>query len=111
MWVFTTDGFFSVVQDKYCEYNEVMVRARCKDDLLKLCEHLDLPSEIIKLEDADYRWRIKMSRYDWARYVFECAEGLGYPNFKDTIPFWEAMRHRAYHECWAALMRWQDAIQ
>jgi len=40
MWIFTRDGFFSAVFDKYCKRGELMIRSRCKNDLDRLSKKL-----------------------------------------------------------------------
>jgi hypothetical protein len=40
MGVFTTEGFIRAVFDKYCKRNGLMIRAGCKDDLVRLPKKL-----------------------------------------------------------------------
>jgi hypothetical protein len=36
MWIFCKDGFFSAVQNRDCQEDEVMVRARIREDVERL---------------------------------------------------------------------------
>ena len=92
MWLFTPDGFFSPRYDEFCNKNEVMIRARCRDDLVKLANILkkrkihfpvdaykppagynDNDYQIIELPGADYLYRMKVNKNDWASYCASCA--------------------------------------
>lgn len=109
MWMFTTDGFFSTVQDDYCGQDEVMVRARCRQDLEALRSRMGWAAEVLTTPQADYRWRMKVSRSQWAAYAAQAAGGIDYPNFKaQALDAAGRHRSRAYHACWAALHGWQD---
>ena len=112
MWVFTKDGFFSAVFDKYCNRGELMIRARSKYDLRQLSKKLkgfSDDSDIIELEHADYRYRMKMPKHAWAEYLSNCALKVDYPNVKDhIIPARERLRENAYYKVWTALYQWQS---
>jgi hypothetical protein len=68
MWVFTRDGFFSVVK-KECKADEVMVRARQKSDLLGLGKKLNLTLCIQTDAGTDYAFRAVLKQSDWAGYL------------------------------------------
>jgi hypothetical protein len=114
MWIFTKDGFFSVVFDKYCRRNEVMIRSRCKDDLVRLAKKLhgySDESEILGIMNADYQYRMKISKLDWADYLSNCAHDIDYANVKDAIiPVGDNLRQDAYYQVWTALYQWQSKI-
>ena len=88
MWVFTKEGVFSAVWDKYCRGDEVMIRAHCKEDLCRLAKRIigycdeDL---IFEAEDADYRYRIKIPKTVWSEYLADCALQIDYPSVKKNI--------------------------
>ena len=63
MWIFTKDGFYSVIKDKYCTEGELMVRARLRIDLERLLAKLDSDAEILVIKQADYRYRVKLKTY------------------------------------------------
>lgn len=109
MWLFTKHGFFSAVQDNYCNEDEVMVRARSKADLEALCKALNIPATAIATTpQADYRQRLKLTKRQWSEYVAGAAQATNYPNFKDTVD--DCPRHDAYMKCWEALYQWQEDL-
>jgi len=59
MWIFTKDGFYSAVKDKYCDDGELMIRARIKVDLERLLQKIESDAEILTFGHADYRYRVK----------------------------------------------------
>jgi hypothetical protein len=74
MWIFTKDGFFSAVFDRYCKRGELMIRSRCKDDLIRLAKKLhgySDESEILEIEHIDYRYRMKATKKNWAAYFLK----------------------------------------
>ena len=111
MWTFTKDGFFSVVQDRYCQDHEVMVRARVLEDLLHFCKTLHLEPNVLEINLADYRYRMKVLKKDWARYLQTTVSELDYPNFKEA-GVWDdrEQRREAYEACWSELFRWQVLV-
>lgn len=109
MWLWTRDGYFSVVHDAYCSPGEVMVRARDKGDLKRLAFALGLPAEgILTTETADYRYRIKMPQREWARYLGLAGQDIDYPNFKNAVGTQDQARHVAMMRCHMAMVNWQD---
>jgi hypothetical protein len=69
-----------------------------------LCAVLRSP----QVEQADYRFRLKLPKDLWLMYLAKKGADIDYPNFKNTVPLKDRARHEAYMECWAALRRWQD---
>ena len=115
LWIFTKDGFFSVVFDKYCKRGELMIRSRCKDDLVRLAKKLhgySDKSEILGIKHADYRYRMRITKNNWADYLTNCALDIDYANVKDNIvPAGDDLRQDAYYQVWTALYRWQSMIK
>jgi hypothetical protein len=111
LWVFTAEGFFSAVHDKFCNRDELMIRARCKDDLCQLSKKLHGScdeSQILEIGHADYRFRMKVPKQAWSQYLAEYALSLDYANVKDSIiPDGDHSRKDAYYQVWLALHRWQ----
>jgi hypothetical protein len=107
MWVFIKDqGFFSAVQTNSIKKSEVMVRARCYEDLQKLLVAIEMPEEKIHLSPgADYIARIIIPKEKWAKYLAAQAMAIDYPNFKDTVD--DSERYYAYSGAWLALKEWQ----
>jgi hypothetical protein len=114
MWMFTRDGFFSAVFDKYCKRGELMIRSRCKDDLDRLSKKLrgySDKSAILEIKHADYHYRMKILKHEWADYLINCAFDIDYANVKDNIiPAGDDLRKDAYYHVWTALYRWQSKM-
>ena len=84
MWLFSRDGFYSAVKDKYCNDGELMIRARIKVDLERLLEKIESDDEILTFGHADYRYRVKIKAYQWIKYVAKEAADIDYDDVKDT---------------------------
>ncbi|MBF0102217.1 MAG: hypothetical protein HQK77_15055 [Desulfobacterales bacterium] len=109
MWVFTMDGFYSVVQKAYDkEQGTVTVRARCRADLEKMLGRVNESSEIIVSKNTDYRFRVSIPRHIWKLYLDMAAESLDYDNFKTASCSHSALRHNAYMTCWQAMREFQE---
>lgn len=121
MWIFTKDGFFSIVQDAYCKKDEVMVRARCREDLSRFATRIYTEASvdtacraIIELPGADYRYRLLTKRTHFAAYVHKMAESIDYPTVKDNIipKSIEAVdRRKAMYLIWRVLCDFQKGAQ
>ena len=109
MWTFTRDGFFSAVQDNYCDTGEVKVRARVKRDLIRLLAKIDKPDcDIIHLHHPSYRYHVKLTKQEWANYLSSEVMNLNYSNVRDTITDGLYERSAAYYICWNALYQFQQ---
>lgn len=109
MWLFTTFGFFSIVQK---EPGDVLtIRARARADLDRLREGpLPSLSRTIETRRADYRYRATAHRAEVAEALRRIADDIGYPNFKDAVR--ERLgngREHLYHRVWAELLDVEDA--
>lgn len=110
MWLFTRQGFFSAVQDDYCNEGELMIRARIIGDLEHLLDKLGIDGDILILKNADYRYRVKLTVEQWTSYAASEATSIDYPNFKNTIVSeGEHGRASAYMRCWEAMYQFQEA--
>lgn len=109
MWLFSRDGFYSAVHDDYCNEGELMVRARVIDDLERLVNKLDLDdADILIINNADYRYRVKLTSEQWTAYVAREASSIDYDNFKNSLPVNEQRRAAAYMKCWEAMYLFQE---
>jgi len=80
MWLFTSRGFVSVVQDRDNNDN-LLVRARVRDHLQAL-----LPQAIVtETLDSDYRYRVNVKKKIVAKLFADQVDAICYPNFKDSI--------------------------
>ena len=108
MWVFTTQGFYSVVADRN-DPGQVLVRGRAREDLEALKGQIaDL--EIFEDRAADYRWRAYVSREQWRDAVAQIAEEIDYPNYKDAVAERQSHdRASVYGRVWSVLQSLQRA--
>lgn len=83
MWLFTTQGFYSVVAHRD-DPGTLIVRARTRADIEALREQVPA---IEPFEDpsADYRHRAYVSRGEWLAAVAELTAELDYDNFKSEV--------------------------
>jgi len=84
MWVFSKEGFFSIVC-KECDKNEVLVRTRCEEDLVRMFHKLNGSPNIIKKEDGDYKFRAILKKETWVKYLSGCVFDLDYEKVKENI--------------------------
>ena len=89
MWLFTPDGFISVVTaDEFG--HELQVRARCDNDLVRLrASHFPILGENVHLPGRDYPVRAFTTHEDLAECLSKIAVGIDYDNFKNAV----AARH------------------
>lgn len=114
MWVFTREGFFSIVWDKDCRSDELAIRAQCKEDICRLTKKLSGycdESQITTKEGRGYRYRIKISKQAWSAYLSDSALQVDYSSVKKSVvPMADLFRRDAYYEIWEALYRWREKI-
>ncbi|MBI5708222.1 MAG: hypothetical protein HZC36_14665 [Armatimonadetes bacterium] len=80
MWIFLNDAFLSVVEHRD-DASKLLVRARRETDILR-CFPDSTP---IRMENADYRWRITVDRSAMKQAMAEAIGRITYPNFKNSI--------------------------
>lgn len=103
MWIFTTDGFLSVVADREDPIGgRLLVRARKRKHLKKLLP--DCP--VFEKKPSDYPWRAWASRDRVQALLAEQVRTLDYDNFKNAIP--DAVYHDACTEVWGAMWRYEQ---
>jgi len=100
MWIFTNQGFISAVAHRD-KPDYLLVRARRREHL----EAIFPGYEISQTEQADYRYRILVSREHFAQAVAEEARAIDYPNFKNSIADHEY--HDACSGVWSVMHRLQ----
>lgn len=80
MWLFTSCGFVSIVQDSQ-NIGNLLVRARVREHLQAL-----FPKVAISVTpDADYGFRATVNRKIVAKVVTDQVNAIDYTNFKDTV--------------------------
>jgi hypothetical protein len=82
MWIYTKDGFLSVVEDR----DDGMGRwlyVRSREPIV--FDELFPGHEIIELKDADYPFRIHILKIDFCEAIADLICEIDYPNFKDQV--------------------------
>ena len=103
MWIFSQDGFYSIVQ-KPDGYH---VRARRKQDLV----NVGLTS-IKSYAGSDYPWRaILPNRPELLKLMDVLGNSVDYPNFKGHVSKRTDQKDRlvAYHQIWAIMAKEQES--
>lgn len=100
MWLFTTKGFISVVEDMEHPGN-LLVRGRFKGDIPKIFPGVKEQYT----RNRDYRYRASLSREKVATRIAELLIDIDYPNFKDACP---DDRHTIHSQVWATMYNAQN---
>lgn len=102
MWLFTTEGFVSVVAH-YEKPKILVVRARDEVSLFGLQEATGAP--INATPSADYPFRLEVPKTEFLEWISAQAEAIDYPNFKAKM--WKARPEMdgVLHDVWAATNR------
>lgn len=98
MWVFLTDAFFSIVEDRD-NPTILMVRARLPGDI----EAHFGDSEVVEMDAADYRFRAFVPRDEVRKVIADQVDAIDYPDFKSQIDLCDDVRNNAYHHVWAEM--------
>lgn len=102
MWIFTKDGFYSAVEDRN-DAGKVIVRARSKDDIIRLAKKLKVKA-YRSGERADYPYRLWASKLEWVEYIAIAATEIDYPNFKSEMEkHFSRDRMDQLHDVWAVM--------
>ena len=108
MWIFTTFGFFSVVQKPGTDC--LTIRARTRDDLDALrARYLPTLSKTITGGGTDYPFRATVAHDELADAMVEIVRDVTYANFKNEVQH-EAGEHRAhvYGRVWTELLALEE---
>ena len=82
MWLCTQQGFFSIVQK---QKNEFHIRARKRRDLDNLSKLGGYQWQIIRTDQADYRFRVVVNQATVTSVLLNLSEDIDYDNFKSRI--------------------------
>ena len=107
MWLFTTQGFYSVVAHRE-DPGTLIVRARTREDIEALREQIPA---IEPFEDAgaDYRHRACVSRAEWLAAVAQLTADIDYDNFKSEVAREQGYeRARLYGHVWGEMLGLQE---
>ena len=105
MWLMTTRGFYSVVEHRD-DAERLLVRARCQADIAALSELV--AGEPMRLDDADYAWRVETTRDEWQAAMQVLVGEITYPNFKSAIK--DDAHVHAYHQVWGVMNELNDTV-
>lgn len=101
MWIFTTEGFVSAVEHRHGA-NSLMVRARSKHALLELSRRTS--GVVEQSPDADYPFRLTVSREVFSQWLSAEVSAINYFNFKDAAHALGDRRYdRALMSVWSAM--------
>lgn len=106
MWLYTTIGFFSVIN---VGSDRMMVRSRHRADLERL-KLIDVDgwdataTEIIVSPDRDYRYRIVVSSSTFEALVVKLVRDITYHNFKAAAGILGPKRAQTLHKIWAVTL-------
>lgn len=106
MWIFTTEGFFSIVMKQFNENDPpFQVRARLAGDMENLIETLNFKKNIIHTPHADYHFRITVDEEELIKIMTRLADDIDYDNFKSMIHHSKDQEHKlgAYYKVWQAM--------
>jgi hypothetical protein len=112
MWIITTSGFLSVVQNLNSKGPDdaLLVRGRVRADLERFADfaaqHGNRPA-VVGSPDADYGFRLTTSRETLSAFLDAQVKTLDYPNFKSEVAKTDPQRTHAYMDVWTALRRLQ----
>lgn len=100
MWIASKNGFISIVQHRD-KPDQVLFRARVRKDL----ESLFSENEIIDTPEADYGFRVFLSKQRAVEIISRQVQEIDYPNFKNAIAQNQEQRDKlhAYHDIWGVM--------
>lgn len=109
MWLFTTAGFFSVVEKPEDRaIGKLTIRSRVKSDLAALRSRYLPELGPIHERTGDYRFHAKAPRRAVARAMAAAVEDIGYANFKNEIARTQGpVRHDLYARVWEVMWELQ----
>lgn len=107
MWIATNEGWVSVVKRRGTD--ELLVRARKEEHLicvlLYLQKHPSLEDDRIFIDlDADYPYRMYVTREEFKRYMDTQINHIDYDNFKASVP--DLTYARALSDVWYTMYQW-----
>lgn len=100
MWMFSCEGFFSVVAVNLAR---VQVRARRRADLVNL-RKFGLRGRILSTPHADYPFRVIITKTLWTKIAAQMSSGINYDNFKNEVKRIDKNRADIYTDVWRVLL-------
>ncbi|RRR70000.1 MAG: hypothetical protein EI684_14160 [Candidatus Viridilinea halotolerans] len=113
MWIYTTVGFFSVVQKKGQADDLLMVRGRFRGDLEALREaYLPELGAVTEYGGTDYAFRAPVTKVAFTRAMARIVADMTYDNFKNEVSRQQGPeRARIYHDVWDVMFREQNRAE
>lgn len=103
MWIFSSTGFVSVVED-VADRNRLVVRARIAGDLDSLRSYVANLSATVSTPTRDYPYRAYCSREDLSAGLAKLAVDIDYSNFKGEVMRTQGLpRERVYEQVWSVM--------
>lgn len=100
MWIFLSDSFLSIVQDKSCP-DLLVVRARRQGDIEAV-----FPGALVRsINGRDYQFRAHIAREAVAIAMYEQVQNLSHTNFKDSVR--DKRYLNACSQVWSVMARLQ----
>lgn len=107
MWLFTTAGFFSVVQKPNQEH--LTVRAHVAADLERLREKYMPDLGPTEPETVDYPFRAHISREAFCKGMAKLVEEINYSDFQtEVVRMMGFSREHVYTEVWDVLHQLEE---
>ena len=104
MWLFTTTGFISIVED---DADQLIVRARDSFSLSPLAQSYNV--EIRSTPTADYPYRIFLSKDQFKNYLHNQTGLINYKNFKSEVAITRGKKFaNALLSVWSAMHEVED---
>jgi len=104
MWIFTKEGFFSVVQKPDQKRSDmVTIRSRDKRDLLNLAKVIGRHA-IVENGGTDYEFRLTCHKKSLKEFLANQVNEIDYANFKHEIQVRDQKRASVYSEVWVAML-------
>jgi hypothetical protein len=104
MWLFTTTGFISIVED---DADQLIVRARDSFSLSPLAQSYNV--EIRSTPTADYPYRIFLSKDQFKNYLHNQTGLINYKNFKSEVAITRGKKFaNALLSVWSAMHDVED---
>lgn len=100
MWICLNNGFVSAVE-KWGDPDRLIVRARRREHLADNFANWNIETH----DDRDYRYRIDISKEDFANIVKSRIMNIDYGNFKDSVR--DDQLHNLYANFWTLHWRYQ----
>lgn len=105
MWIFTTSGFVSAVQDR--NDRTIIVRSRDRASLEQISTMFQVSINQTPL--ADYPYRIFLKREEFVTWISTEASAIDYHNFKSEVAAIRGKKFsRTLGDVWSTMLQVED---